>query len=416
MNKEKLLKLIQDKQTKMESLLKRSEASDKVEELRALNTEMEELKNELENLRSLVNDLDAEEQRNTQKKTILATYGVKTPKDNGSESRQDQENPDEFEQRAMAFKQSNKMEFSVEEVRAVTIGSGNLISPKPIQNTINEKFNEVSSVVELVNVVSAEGMTEYEVPYVVSYSEGGIIGEGQDYTEGEPVFGYASIKPIKITIYTEVTEEVSKLTPVQYLTKIRLAALIALRKKVARLIPLGNPASTPAEFTGILHADAITDSALEFSAIDEKTLRKIAMSYGGDENIIGNAVLLLNKNDLIAFGDIRSTTDQKSVYEITPDTSNPNAGILKDGGLSVRYVINSSLKALSDAATVATTPCMIYGIPGSYELALFSPYEIKVSEDAAFKKGMLAIKGSVFVGGNVVASNGFLIIEKKAAV
>ena len=413
MNKEKLLKLIQDKQTKMEGLLKRSEASEKVEELRALNIEMEELKNELENLRSLANDLEADEQRSTQKKTILATYGVKTPKVNEDESRQGLEN-DEFEQRAAAFKQSNKTEFSVEEVRAVTIGSGNLISPKPIQNTINEKFNEVSSVVELVNVVSAEGMTEYEVPYVISYSEGGIISEGQDYTEGEPVFGYASIKPIKITIYTEVTEEVSKLTPVQYLTKIRQAALIALRKKVARLIPLGNPAATPAEFTGILHASAITDAALEFSAIDEKTLRKIAMSYGGDENIIGNAVLLLNKYDLIAFGDVRGA-DKKSVYEITPDASNPNAGILKDGGLSVRYVINSSLKALSVAATVALTPCMIYGIPGSYELALFSPYEIKVSEDAAFKKGMLAIKGSVFVGGNVVASNGFLIIKKKAA-
>jgi len=130
--------------------------------------------------------------------------------------------------------------------------------------------------------------------------------------------------------------------------------LIALRKKVARLIPLGNPAATPAEFTGILNAPAITDAALEFSAIDEKTLRKIAMSYGGDENILGNAVLLVNKNDLIAFGDVRGA-DKKSVYEITPDASNPNAGILKDGGLSVRYVINSALKALSDAATVATT-------------------------------------------------------------
>jgi hypothetical protein len=46
---------------------------------------------------------------------------------------------------------------------------------------------------------------------------------------------------------------------------------------------------------------------------------------------------------------------------------------------------------------------------------LFSPYEIKVSEDAAFKKGMLAIRGSVMVGGNVVSSNGFLIIDKKAS-
>ncbi|OGS58471.1 MAG: hypothetical protein A2Y19_00515 [Firmicutes bacterium GWE2_51_13] len=412
MNKEKILKLIQEKQTKMEALLKRSEASEKVEELRALNTDMEELANELESLRSLVKDLDDEEQRSTQKKTILATYGVKIKSEKPDESRT--EEPSEFEQRAEAFKASNKVEFSVEEVRAVTIGSGNLISPKPVQNTINEKFNEVSSVVELVNVVSAEGMTEYEVPYVTGYSEGGITGEGQDYSEGEPTFDYASIKPIKITIYTEVTEEVSKLTPVQYLTKIRQAALIALRKKVARLIPLGNPSATPAEFTGILNAPAITDAALEFSAIDEKTLRKIAMSYGGDENILGNAVLLINKNDLIAFGDVRGA-DKKSVYEITPDSSNPNAGILKDGGLSVRYVINSALKALSDAATVATTPCMIYGHPGAYELALFSPYEIKVSEDAAFKKGMLAIKGSVFVGGNVVASNGFLIIKKKTA-
>lgn len=412
MNKEKLLKLIADKQSRMDGLLKRSEASDNVSELRQLNTEMEELKTELDSLRSMVSEMDAEEARSTQKKTILATYGVHALQGKEDEKREDQ--TDEFEKRAIGFKNTNKTEFSVDEVRAVTIGSGNLISPKPIQNTINEKFNEVSSVVELVNVVSAEGMTEYEVPFVISYAEGGIITEGQDYTEGEPVFGYASIKPIKISIYTEVTEEVSKLTPVQYLFKIRQAALIALRKKVARLIPLGNPAATPAEFTGILHADAITDTPLEFSAIDEKTLRKIAMSYGGDENIIGNAVLLLNKNDLIAFGDVRGA-DKKSVYEITPDASNPNGGILRDGGLSVRYVINSALKALSDAATVATTPCMIYGIPGSYELALFSPYEIKVSEDAAFKKGMLAIKGSVFVGGNVVSANGFVIIEKKAA-
>lgn len=412
MNKEKLLKLIQDKQTKMDGLLKRSEASEDVAELRQLNTEMEGLKTELEDLRSMIAEMDDQEQRATQKKTILATYGVKSKQEKDPETRQDE--PDEFEQRANDFVKTNKVEFSVDEVRAVTIGSGNLISPKPVQNTINEKFNEVSSVVELVNVVSAEGMTEYEVPYVVSYAEGGIIGEGADYTEGEPVFDYATIKPIKISIYTEVTEEVSKLTPVAYLSKIRQAALIALRKKVARLIPLGNPAATPAEFTGILHADAITDSPLEFSAIDEKTLRKIAMSYGGDENIIGNAVLLINKNDLIAFGDVRGA-DKKSVYEITPDAGNPNAGVLRDGGLAVRYVINSALKALSDAATVATTPCMIYGIPGSYELALFSPYEIKVSEDAAFKKGMLAIKGSVFVGGNVVNSNGFLIIEKKAA-
>jgi HK97 family phage major capsid protein len=409
MNKEKLNELLKNKQSKIDELIARSTSSEKVEELRSIHQELTDVKKEMEDLRSLLNDIEAEEARMKTKSTVLATYGVK--KDDQLQPRH-QETPEE-EKRAQEFIKSNKLSLTVDEVRAITIGSGNLISPKPIQNSINEKFNEVSSIIEQVNTVSAERMGEYEVPFVVGYSEGGITIEGNDYSDGEPVFDYVSIKPVKITIYTEVSEEVSKLTPVQYLSKVQQAALIALRKKVAKLIPLGNPAATPAEITGIIHAPAITDGSLEFTAIDESTLRSIAMSYGGDENIIGNAILLLNKVDLIAFGDVRGS-DKKSVYEITPDSSNPNAGIIKEGGLSVRYIINSALKALSATATLATTTCMIYGNPNAYELALFSNYEIKVSEDAAFKKGMLAVKGSVFVGGNVVTANGFVLIEKKA--
>jgi HK97 family phage major capsid protein len=410
MNKEKLNELLKTKQAKIDELIARSTSSEKVEELRSIHQELTDVKKEMEDLRSLLNDIEVEEARMKTKSTVLATYGVK--KDDQLQPRH-QETPEE-EKRAQEFIKSNKLSLSVDEVRAITIGSGNLISPKPIQNSINEKFNEVSSIIEQVNTVSAERMGEYEVPFVVGYSEGGITTEGNDYSDGEPVFDYVSIKPVKITIYTEVSEEVSKLTPVQYLAKVQQAALIALRKKVAKLIPLGNPAATPAEITGIIHAPAITDGSLEFTVIDESTLRSIAMSYGGDENIIGNAILLLNKVDLIAFGDVRGS-DKKSVYEITPDSSNPNAGIIKEGGLSVRYIINSALKALSATATPATTTCMIYGNPNAYELALFSNYEIKVSEDAAFKKGMLAVKGSVFVGGNVVTANGFVLIEKKAA-
>jgi hypothetical protein len=372
MNKEKLNELLKAKQMKIDELVARSNGSEAVEELRSIHQEMTDVKKEMEELRSLLNDIEAEEARQKTKSTVLASYGVR--KEEQLHTRQ-QESPEE-EKRAEEFVKSNKLSISVDEVRAITIGSGNLISPKPIQTSINEKFNEVSSIIEQVNTVSAERMGEYEVPFVVGYSEGGITTD---------------------------------------LAKVRQAALIALRKKVAKLIPLGNPAATPAEITGIINAPAITDGALEITAIDESTLRTIAMSYGGDENVVGNAILLLNKADLIAFGDVRGA-DKKSVYEITPDVSNPNAGIIKEGGLSVRYIINSALKALSVATTPATTTCMIYGNPNAYELALFSQYEIKVSEDAAFKKGMLAVKGSVFVGGNVVTANGFVLIEKKAVV
>ena len=413
MNKEKLLSLIAAKQSKMDDLAKRSEASDNVDELRGIKSDMDSLNKEISDLRSMVEEVESEEQRAAQakqKQTVLASYApAKTTTDPVRNVE-----PSDVEKRAASFASSNKAEFDPMEMRSITIGSGDLAKPTNVQGTINDKFNEVSSIIDAVTVTNAQGMGEYQVPFVVGYGTGGIKTEGQDYAESDPTFDYASIKPVKITIYSEVSEEVTKLTPVDYYAKVRQAAFIALRKKIAKLIPLGNPSATPAEITGISNAGAITASALTFSAIDEKTLRKIAMNYGGDENIVGNAVLQLNKADLIAFGDVRGS-DKKAVYEITPDASNPNAGIIKDGGLAVRYIINSALPALSAAGTSADTLCMLCGVPSAYELGLFSPFEIKVSEDAAFKKGMLAVKGSVLIGGNVVAANGFVKVNKVAA-
>jgi len=410
--KDKLLKLIADKQNKIDDLAKRSAASEDVKELRSMNAEMDALQSEMDELRSAIDEIDASEKRAVEKKQIIGTYGAK--KEDKDSTARDEGEVSDVEKRAAEFKASGSAVINPLEMRAITVGSGDLAKPTNVQGNINNAFNEVSSIVDMVTVTDAQGMGEYQVPYVVGYGEGAIKGEGVDYGEDDPEFAYATIKPVKVTIYTEVSKEVTRLTPVQYLNKVREAALIALRKKVAKLIPLGNPLATPAELTGITLADAITAAAVEVSAISELTLRKIAMNYGGDENIVGNAVLFLNKLDLIAFGDIRGD-DKKSVYEITPDASNPNTGMIKDGGLSVRYVINSALPALSVAGTVATTVCMLYGVPSAYELALFSPYSIEVSTEAAFKKGMLAIRGDVMVGGNVVAANGFVLVEKVAA-
>ncbi|XCH78854.1 MAG: phage major capsid protein [Candidatus Dehalobacter alkaniphilus] len=414
MNKEKLLSLINSKQAKMDELVKRSNATENVEELRGIKTDMESLNKDTADLRSMLEEVEAEEQRaaqTQQKKTILATY---VPAKNTTDPDVRNTEPSDLEKRAAAFKESKAVEINPMEMRSITVAAGTLATPTNVQTKINDGFNEVSSIVDMVKITDAQGMGEYQVPYISGYGTGGIKTEGQDYAESDPTFDYATLKPVKITIYTEVSDETTKLTPVNYLAKVQEAALVALRKKVAKLIPVGNPSATPAEITGITNATAITASATTFVAIDEKTLRKIAMSYGGDENIVGNAVLQVNKNDLIAFGDVRGS-DKKAVYEITPDASNPNAGIIKDGGLSVRYIINSALPALSATGTAADSLCMIYGVPSAYELALFSPYNIKVSTEAAFKKGMIAVRGEVMVGGNVVAANGFELIKKVAA-
>ena len=77
------------------------------------------------------------------------------------------------------------------------------------------------------------------------------------------------------------------------------------------------------------------------------------LSYGGDEFSGGQGVLFLNKTDLIALGDVRGTNEKKAVYEITPD-ANPNTGIIKDGGLAVKYCICSALTACAGTSQSAT--------------------------------------------------------------
>ena len=184
------------------------------------------------------------------------------------------------------------------------------------------------------------------------------------------------------------------------------AARTALRKKVAGKI-FGT--GVDSKFTSIFKAEAcVTD--VEISAIDATTLRKIAMSYGGDEAIPGNAVLYLHKDDVIAFGDVRGTNEKKAVYEITPDTNNPNTGIIKDGGLSVKYCISSKLTSIAKQSGGGYS--MAYGNPKAFELALFSDYTVTVDESVARKRGMVAVFGEAMIGGNVTVYDGFVRVKK----
>ena len=55
---------------------------------------------------------------------------------------------------------------------------------------------------------------------------------------------------------------------------------------------------------------------------------------------------------------------------------------------------------------------MAYGNLKNYQLTIFSDIDVKRSTDYKFKEGMIANRGVVFAGGNVVSYNGFLRIKK----
>ena len=329
--------------------------------------------------------------------------GVHTIETMGGSHEQEQQN--DAEARAREFVQTRHNTIGCEEVRALLVSSGTVATPTGVSGINDLPGNGVSSIVDLVNVVSCVGMGSNKVAYVAADpAEAGTQTEGSAVAQKEGTFDYVTIMPESIGCYAQISKQAKKQSPLIYQTKVNSMALKSLRKKAVSKIVTAMQAST---LVDTVEATMVSNKG----AIDEKTLRRLVLAYGGDEDVVGGAVLFLNKTDLTAFGDVRGTNEKKAVYEITPDGDNPNMGTIKDGGLAVRYCIVSGLTACAGAAKAATAKkTMFYGDPKCFELDLFSDYEVRVSEDFAFTSLMDTIVGDAEVGGDVVVNHGFVAL------
>jgi HK97 family phage major capsid protein len=302
---------------------------------------------------------------------------------------------------AEKFANSNRTTIKNEEMRAVLVSSGKIATPTGAEG-INDTFNRVCSIVDLVKVVNCEGMGSNKVAFETALGTADDVEEGSAIANSDPTYAFVEIKPESIGVLSYLSKEVRKQSPLDYQGKVVDSAEKALRVKVAKTITSKIVAS----------AQLAKPANLAVNAIDASLLRKIALSYGSEESVYGNAYLFLTKEDLIAFGDIRGTNNKQAVFEITPDMDNPNVGTIKDGGLAVRYCLNPNLKPLATATQGDVV--MFYGQPENCELDLFSDYEVAVSEDFAFDKNLLTIKGDAEIGAEVVKKDGFVAVTKGA--
>lgn len=116
------------------------------------------------------------------------------------------------------------------------------------------------------------------------------------------------------------------------------------------------------------------------------------------------AVLILNKKDLKKFAKLRDKQGRK-VYTIV---NHGNTGTIDE----VPYIINS---ACAEIGGTKDAYCMAYGPLSNYEVAVFSDIDAQKSTEYKFKQGQIAYKASVFMGGNVVARNGFIRVKNPSA-
>lgn len=413
--------LISRKQKLIDELLKRSDASEDINEVRSLGQQIRDAQNEIEEARAKLAECntrldearadvedgengeeqngDGEEEekpdeeqaraRNFKPGTAVRSFDLR-----GGEKRAS------MEKRAKTFSTSGRMSIEAEETRAVLVSSGNIATPTGVSG-VNDSLDRVSSIVDMVKVENCVGMGANKVAYEKSGATAANKTEGAAAGESNPEFGFVEITPKTVAVLSKISKEVRRQSPLNYTQKVEKSALNALRKAAAKVI------------TDKIKASTLT-AAVEASAIDDKTLRNIALNYGGNDSIEGSAVLFLNKADLIAFGDVRGTNEKKAVYEITPDADNPNTGVIKDGGLSVRYCLNGECAALSASGTAAAAVTMFYGNPHCCELDLFSAYEVTLLEERFADQGMLGINGDVQLGADVVVDKGFVVVKKSA--
>ena len=300
-----------------------------------------------------------------------------------------------------------------EAVNSVLIGTDTLAKPTGVGTKIRDNKDTVSGVLSMVTVEDLSGCQEWQEPYVKTNSTAAVGADGVAPTESSPVFRVAAIKPVLVDTIAYVSRHIANLTPVAYYEKVKRLALSALRDKVVELMTKGDGNT----FYGFANAkntkgEAISKTlTVNSTTIDEKFLRNLVLKSGG-KNTTGHGVLQLTSEDLVAFGDVRGTSDKKPVYEIIPDAAtNGNTGIIKDGGLSVPYVLNSYLTSLSTATQgAAALSTMVYGDLSAYMLGLFGNYSVLVDSSYKFAEKLLSVMGEVMAGGNLCAHEALTVV------
>ena len=393
--KEQIKAMLDAKNARLDELRAKNEAAQTVEELRSIETETAALIEERNSLQEMYDNFEApaqvENRNNMEVRKTMENTANNTVEVNA------------VEERAKAFAAAHRMTIDNAEARAAVLVSGGTIAQPVGVSGINGTFPAVSSIVDMVKVVDASGMGGgYKIAYQITDADAAAHTEGGDIAQSEPTFGMLSVVAEDKALVSYISNKVRRQSPLTYEQKVRESAMVALRKEASKAIVSALVDSTIIETLDV----AVSGGK---GVLDATFLRKIALTYGGDEAVGGTAVLMLNKKDLIALGDVRGSNEKKAVYEITPDAANPNTGIIKDGGLAVRYIINNNCVALS-SATQASEPIrgIFYGNPQAIELAMFGDYEVATSEDYKFGQDMLTIRGTVSMGAAMGTYKGFV--------
>lgn len=293
---------------------------------------------------------------------------------------------------ADAFRASGHMAIPMfMEGRSVLVSSGKLALPKAVSTEIGTLPEVISSIVDDVDVIDATGTGSWEFPYQKTEASAADVTEGQNVGGTGATFDKVEIGPGEWGVLDEVSNQVMKMTNVNYAAKVQRAAYLALRKKAKEKI------------TAAVLASNLLEKKYSI-ALDQHFVRKVVLGFDADESVAGGCKMYINKADLATLGQVRGTNEKKAVFEI--EFTDENNGTIKDGATVIRFSINSSLP----------TGQQLYGQPQTIKMLLWDNYEISTDDGGDyFKRNMLGIRGIQTAGANLAAYHGMQLISQAAA-
>lgn len=366
-------------------------------EIEKIESRLKEIKNELETRNDLTaDDIDARnkevEKLTAEKIRIIEQKRMQALSAFNSADGIDLKKDEELEKRAENLVKTGKAVVTREEQRAALLSSGKIAKPTAVDGIYDNTSGDLGILSEVVVKNYAQNETVAHA-YKKTNAKASTHTEGSSPTESENTYGVIKVQPTAVSLISYISRAIRRLTPLEYESEVRNSAISALRTAAEEFIISKIP--TCADTDNNKLATAVT---LKDKAIGEKTLRSIVLGYKPGRRFNGIGTLFLTRDQLIAFGDVRGTNEKKPVYEITPDASN-GGGIIRDGGLSVRYKIVDGLTN------------MLYGYLGAFELDTFGDFEVTVSEDYKFAEALLAVRGEAWFGGSLTVSGAFEVIS-----
>lgn len=290
----------------------------------------------------------------------------------------------ENEKRAAEFVKTGRTE-----TRAI-LSTGKIAKPTKAAG-VSELAEVASDIVDDVHAIALTGNGAWTVGYKKSDAVAADVTDGQQVGGTASTYDTVTINPGEWGVLDEVSNQVKKMTAVDYKSAVEESALIALRAKASDKIVAAVKASALAEkkYSVALDADYIKNLVLGFRANKKK----------------GAVRLYIAQEDLAVLGKVRGTNEKKSLFDITFDEGTTTSGIIKEGGMAVRFRVLDQLDAGEQ----------LFGQPGAIDMPMWDNYEIKTDEGGQyFANNQIGIRGLQTAGADLVAWHAMQIVKQSA--